>query len=69
MSEIEQLKTRIDEAGINGVENAHIRDDYEPVGDWMIRDLLASGKYVARRTPMHSFDSTWKIFKSGNEPY
>lgn len=69
MSEIEQLKTRIQNSDIDGVETAHIRDDYEPAGDLMIRHLLDSGEFVSRRVPLHSFESKWKIFKSGNEPY
>ena len=69
MSEIEQLKKRIDEAGSEGVENAHIRDDYAPAGDMMLRNLTDSGEYVQRITPMHGFDQKWRIFKKGYEPY
>lgn len=69
MSEIEQLKERIDKSGIEGVENAHIRGDYEPAGDMMLRILTDSGEYVQRKTPAHSFDAKWRIFKKGSEPY
>ncbi len=69
MVEFKQLKERINKSGMNGVETAIIRDDYEPAGDMMIRDLLDSGEYVSRKAPMHSFDAKWKIFKSGMEPY
>lgn len=69
MNEIEQLKKRIDDSGIEGIENAHIRDDYEPVGDMMLRQLTDSGEYVQRKTPMHGVDPKWRIFKKGNEPY
>ncbi len=69
MSEIEQLKKRIDDAGIKGIENAQIRDDYEPIGDMMLRTLLDSSEYVARKTPANSYDATWKIFKLTYEPY
>ena len=69
MSELDQLKNRIDMAKTVGVPNAHVRDDYEPAGDMMLRDLLDSGEYVARKTPFQSFDATWKIFKKGMEPY
>ena len=69
MSEIEQLKKRINDSGLDGVETAHIRDDYEPAGDMMIRNLTNSGDYVQRKTPMHSFDAKWRIFRKGSEPY
>lgn len=69
MSELNQLKTRIDDSGMDGIETAIIRDDYEPAGDMMIRGLLDSGEYVSRKAPMYSFDAKWKIFKSGMEPY
>ena len=69
MSEFEQLKQRIDESGMDGIETAVVRDDYDPVGDMMMRDLMDSGEYVQRKTPMHSFNQKWRIFKKGNEPY
>ena len=69
MSEIEQLKKRIDDAGLSGVETAHIRDDYEPAGAMMIRDICESGEYVQRKVPPGSYDQKWKVFKKGMEPY
>jgi hypothetical protein len=63
MSEIEQLKKRIDASGPEGVKTAFIRDDYEPAGDMMIHILSESGEYISRRDP------DWKIFKKGMEPY
>ena len=69
MGEIEQLKNRINNSGMEGIETAHIRDDYAPAGDMMIRTLTNSGEYIQRRTPMHSVDSKWRIFKKGSEPY
>lgn len=69
MSELEQLKHRIDSSKAKGVETARIRDDYEPAGDMMMHTLMASGEYVQRKTPMHSFTATWRIFKKGFEPY
>ena len=69
MSEIEQLKNRIDNSGIEGIKTAHIRDDYEPVGDMMMRDLCANGDYVQRKTPMHSYSQEWRIFNSDSKPY
>jgi len=69
MSEIDQLKKRINDSGREGVETSIIHDDYEPVGDLMIRGLLDSGKYVSRRTPEHSFDSKWRVFRSDLKPY
>ena len=69
MSEIEQLKKRIDDSRLDGVETAHIREDYEPAGQMMINHLATSGEYVQRKAPPHSFDQKWRIFKKGNEPY
>ncbi len=68
MSEIEQLKKRIDESGLCGIETAVIRDDYEPVGDSMIRDLCETGEYITRQAPRGLWDQKWKIFKKGMEP-
>ena len=67
--ELEQVKNRIDNSGVEGVETAHIRDDYEPVGDMMIKALTDSGEYVQRKTPMYCHDSRWRIFKIGSKPY
>lgn len=64
MSEIEQLKKRIDASGPEGVKTAHIRDDYEPAGALMIHGLTESREYVQRKD---GYD--WKIFKNGMEPY
>ena len=69
MSEIEQLKKRIDDSGIHGVETAHIRDDYAPAGDLMMRDLCVSGEYVQRKVPPFTSDQKWKIFKIEMKPY
>ena len=69
MSEIEQLKGRIKDSGPEGILTAHIRDDYEPAGDMMIRGLVASEEFVTRKAPMHSFDAEWRIFSTGMEPY
>jgi len=69
MMEIEQLKKRINDSGVNGVELAHIRDDYEPAGDMMIRYLTDSDEYVQRKTPAHNFDQKWCIFKRESKPY
>lgn len=69
MGEIEQLKRRIDDSTFDGVETAQIRDDYDPAGQMMINQLTHSGEYVQRRSPAHSFDSKWRIFKDGYAPY
>ena len=70
MSEIDTLKKRIFESGSDGVETAHIRDDYEPTGDMMINVLTESGKFVSRRVQDgNGIDSRWKIFANGLEPY
>jgi hypothetical protein len=64
MSEIEQLKNRIDKSGIEGIPTAQIRDDYEPIGAQMIRDLTASGGYITARVQKGLIDSEWRIFPS-----
>jgi hypothetical protein len=69
MSEIDQLKKRIDDSSTRGVETALIRDDYEPVGAAMIRDICAGGEYVQRKVPMGGFDQKWKVFNKGAAPY
>ena len=69
MSEVEQLKKRIDDSGMDGIKTAIVRDDYEPAGDMMMRDLCAAGDYVQRKTPMHSFDAEWRIFNNDSKPY
>jgi hypothetical protein len=69
MSEIEQLKDRINKSGFDGVKTAHIREDYEPVGDMMIRSLCEDHQYVQRRFPMHSLNSEWHIFAKASKPY
>ena len=69
MSELEQLKKRIDKSGSEGVETAYIREDYDPIGDMMMRQLLDSEEYVQRKTPFQSWFAKWRMFKSGNEPY
>ena len=62
MSEIEQLKKRIDSRGMEGIPTAQIRDDYEPIGVQMIRDLTATGKYITARVQKGWFGSEWRIF-------
>ena len=69
MSELEQLKERIDKSGLCGIETVVIRDDYEPAGDLMIRVLCDSGEYVIREVPPGEWEQKWKIFKKGMEPY
>jgi len=69
MMEMEQLKKRINDSGIEGVLTAHILDDYSPAGQMMMHQLGESGEYVQRKTPAHSFDAKWRIFQKGAEPY
>ena len=69
MSEIEQLKKRIDDSRKWGVETAAIREDYEPIGQLLINDLCASGEYVQRKVPPGMSYQKWMIFKKGIEPY
>lgn len=70
MSELRQLKDRIEESGPNGVETAHVHDDYEPAGKMMIRMLINSGEFITRRVmDGDGIGSRWKIFKAGQNPY
>ena len=69
MSEIKQLEERIKSSMDNGVLTAHIRDDYEPVGDMMINNLVSSGEYITRKITTGFASSEWRIYKSGYEPY
>jgi len=69
MSELEQLKTRINDSGREGIENAIIREDYEPAGDMMLNTLLSTDDYTARKGDGRGLDQKWRIFKSGLAPY
>ena len=70
MDELEQLKNRINKSSARGIKTAHIREDYEPVGQMMINLLTDSGEYVQRKTPPHSlFYQEWRIFRKVFEPY
>jgi hypothetical protein len=64
VSEIEQLKQRIIDSAYDGVETAHIRDDYEPIGQGMISDLCTSGKFWTQREVgrFGVWDGPWKIW-------
>lgn len=71
MSEINQLKKRINESGPEGIETAIIRDDYQPAGDLMIMQLVDSNKFVTRRVNSRGFmglGSEWRIFKAEFDP-
>lgn len=70
MSEIETLKARIVKSGSEGIKTAQIRDDYEPIGANMIRDLAATGEFVTRKVRDRSgFGWEWKIFPKEWDPY
>ena len=69
MSELEILKNRIKESGPEGVETSIVRDDYEPAGDLMIKQLVCSGDFLTRKTPMHSWNAKWRIFSAEMVPY
>lgn len=62
MTEIDQLKKRIDQSGSEEIPTAHIHDDYEPAGDLMMRQLMAYGEYVQRRNP------DWRIYHNDHGP-
>ena len=68
MSELQQLKERIKASGKEGIETSIIRDDYEPAGDMMIRNLLDSGEFVTLKVNYRCV-STWKIFEAGQESW
>jgi len=63
MSELDQLKKRINDSGDSGVETQIIREDYEPAGKLMIRSLLDSGEYETRQVRTGVYETHWKIFK------
>ena len=70
MSEIEQIKKRINDSGPDGVQTAHIRDDYQPAGDLIILQLLNSGEFVSRKVPKYMDCSMeWRIFSANMAPY
>ena len=69
MSELEQLKKRIEDSGPEGVLTAHIRDDYEPAGQMMIQGLCGTDQYVQRQGMGNSLDQKWRVFKSVFAPY
>lgn len=48
MSKLQQLKNHIEQSGIRGVLVSEIQQDYSPFGDFMVRDLVASGEFVTR---------------------
>jgi len=64
MSEIAELKNRIDKSGIYGIATAQIRADYEPIGGKMINDLVETGKYITARVEKGDFNSEWRIFQA-----
>ncbi len=68
MSEIETLKARIDASKGNGLSTAYVREDYEPIGATMIRDLVNSGDYVTQKVRVGVFEYEWRIYKVGHEP-
>jgi hypothetical protein len=70
MSEIEELKKRIKDAGYAGLETAIIREDYEPVGQMMIRQLTESGQFISQRSPgsYGIWDGPWKVWSTEFSP-
>lgn len=69
MIELAELKARISKAGPNGVKTSHIRDDYEPIGQLLINDLVATGEYVTMRIRTGLMESAWFIFQKDQAPY
>lgn len=67
---MKQLEERIVASGMRGIETAHIRDDYEPIGDAMIKRLTDSDEFVTVRVVENLGDQgKWKIFRKGDEPF
>lgn len=69
MTELLVLKERIRRAGINGVKTADIREDYEPIGSNMIRDLVATGEYITMRVKKGIMETEWRIFLKSEAPF
>ena len=67
MSELKQLKDRINDSGYDGVLTEHIRDDYEPAGRVMIQTLVTSGEFITRRDGRGP-ESPWTIWATDYEP-
>jgi hypothetical protein len=67
VSELQQLKDRVNEANFSGLTTAIIKEDYEPAGQMMINQLVESGEYISRRD---NFDvgSPWKVWKKEFAP-
>lgn len=61
MSELDQLKERINSSGPEGIENAIVREDYEPAGDMMLRNLLATNEFIARKGHGRGLDQKWRM--------
>lgn len=70
MSELDQLKQRIIDSQYEGVETAHIREDYEPIGQQMISDICSSGKFISQRSRgvFDVNDGPWKIWAVEFQP-
>jgi len=70
MSEKNELKNRIDNSRYDGIPTAQIRDDYGPVGKWLINRLCLNGEYTTRRVVNDwNLTSEWRIFKAEFKPY
>lgn len=70
MSEIEQLKKRIRDAGFDGLETSIIRDDYAPIGQMMISQLCESGEFISQRSQgeFGFHDGPWKVWARAFTP-
>ena len=69
MSEVDQLKKRIEDAAADGLKTATVRDDYEPAGALMMHSLCESGEFVQRKGFGDGLDQSWRIFKKEFAPY
>lgn len=68
MSEIEQLKERINKAAYDGLKTSFIKEDYEPVGQLMISQLVDSGEFVSQRDNRQLPDKPWKVWSKSFAP-
>ena len=69
MSELDQLKKRIEEAGPDGLKTSIVRDDYEPAGDMFMMSLCEKEEFVQRKGFGGGMDQSWRIFKKEFAPY
>lgn len=73
MSELEQLKQRIIDAGEEGLETSIVHDDYEPAGQLMINQLTHNfeREFVTCRTYDNNtglLTGPWRVWHKNSLP-